>query len=228
MQQTTKFKYVCIGKFTLPLVSLPACGPVFYSPTAIGVYTYILTYKNVNISGSAKKLQLQRSSCSAANAARWEIVFHFIKWREIVHFYKVSEVNEKEEQARTRSRQIGSRKWEMGKRSPTGWAIVVETELWRRSCCTSLCHTRIEFDTQLTDSTHTHTYILHRNSYICAGQRIRESYNFWAFHMCPEPGTSLTRSQDFLVPSQPTNPLIRPLRHSPVSCTCQFSLTSFE
>lgn len=66
MQQTTKFKYVCIGKFTLPLVSLPACGPVFYSPTAIGVYTYILTYKNVNISGSAKKLQLQRSSCSAA------------------------------------------------------------------------------------------------------------------------------------------------------------------
>lgn len=227
MQQTTKFKYVLESLRSRSHRCRHAVRSFIVALQSEFIHIYWLIKMSISLAAP------RNCNCNEVLAAqqtqRVEKLYFISSNEEKSYiFIRSAKWTRRRRKATTRSRQIGSRKWEMEKRSPTGWAIVVETELWRRSCCTSLCHTHIEFDTQLTDSTHTHTHTY------CIGIRISvpakglESYNFWAFHMCPEPGTSLTRSQDFLVPSQPTNPLIRPLRHSPVSCTCQFSLTSFE
>lgn len=182
------------------------CGPVFYSPPLQSEFIHIYWLIKMSISLAAPRNCNCNEVLAAQQTQRVEKLY-FISSNEEKSYIFIRSAKWTRRRSKPRSQEAGKSEVENGK-----WrneARLAELLSLRRNsgavvAARHFVTLALNLTTQLTDSAHTHTYILHRNSYICAGQRIRESYNFWAFHMCPEPGTSLTHSQDIVLPT-PTN-----------------------
>lgn len=152
-----------------------------------------MTYKNVNISGSTKKLQLQRSSCSAATQRVEKL--YFISSNEEKSYIFIRSVKrvvggDKQESGKS---EVENGKW---RETKPGWLspiVVVDSKLFGaiHSSCTSLCHTHMEFDTQLAGR---HTWRMRIPAPAKGLERVPIFEHF--FLMCVvQPATGLTDPQ---------------------------------